>query len=116
MPRPEASQFRQTVRSEDSAMVATRVGQARAMQQARCEIINARLETRDLRRHCILRGSTERLLEQSMRHLDLSARARDRILKVARTIADLERAETILDHHLAEAIQLRRAKRTPLQT
>jgi magnesium chelatase family protein len=116
MPRPEASQFRQTVCSEDSAMVATRVGQARAMQQARCEIINARLETRDLRRHCILRGSTERLLEQSMRHLDLSARARDRILKVARTIADLERAETILDHHLAEAIQLRRAKRTPLQT
>src|SRR5262245_51184405 len=116
MPRPEASQFRQTVSSEVSTVVAARVAQARARQEARCEVINARLQTRDLRKYCILKRGADRLLEQAMRRLDLSARARDRILKVARTIADLEQAETILEHHLAEAIQLRRAERTPAQT
>jgi magnesium chelatase family protein len=79
----------------------------------RGEAINAHLRTRDLQRHCVLQRASERLLEHAMRHLNLSARAHDRILKVARTIADLEQAETILEHHLAEAIQLRRAERAP---
>jgi magnesium chelatase family protein len=116
VPRPDASQFGFSVSSEDSAIVAARVAQARTLQQKRCEIINARLEARALRKHCVLKRATEHLLEQAMRSLDLSARARDRILKVARTIADLEQVETILEHHLAEAIQLRRAGRTPART
>jgi magnesium chelatase family protein len=116
MPRPEASQFRQTASSENSAAVAARVAQARTRQEARCEVVNGRLQPRDLRKYCVLKHAAEQLLEQAMRRLDLSARARDRVLKVARTIADLEQSEAILEHHLAEAIQLRRAERAPAQT
>jgi magnesium chelatase family protein len=115
MPRPEASHFRVAV-GDENAVVAGRVAQARALQGMRGEGINARLQTRDLQRHCVLKRPAERLLEHAMRRLSLSARAHDRILKVARTIADLEAAETILEHHLAEAIQLRRAERAPARS
>ncbi len=116
MPRPEASHFRVAAPGDESGVVARRVARARALQGMRGEAINAHLQTRDLQRHCVLERASERLLEHAMRRLNLSARAHDRILKVARTIADLEQAETILEHHLAEAIQLRRAERAPVQT
>ena len=60
-----------------------------------------------LRKHCRIDASGNQLLKTAMERLSLSARAYDRILKVARTVADLEASETIMTHHLAEAIQLR---------
>jgi magnesium chelatase family protein len=60
-----------------------------------------------IRRMCALDASGERTLEMAMRRMSLSARAHDRILKVARTVADLDGAESIAAKHIAEAIQYR---------
>src|SRR5262249_10521208 len=67
----------------------------------------AAMGVRQIRQFCALDSAGERLLEQAMRHYGLSARAHDRIRKVARTIADLAGAETITAEHLSEAIQYR---------
>ena len=68
---------------------------------------NARMGTRELKAHCTLDDTNKELLRQAMDELQLSARAYDRILKVARTIADLDSADTIGTAHLSEAIQYR---------
>ena len=65
------------------------------------------MTSRELKRHCALASADQSMLHDSMETLHLSARAHDRILKVARTIADLEAADTITSTHLAEAIQYR---------
>ena len=62
---------------------------------------------RELRRYCQLHPPEQQLLAQAMRHYGLSARAHDRICKVARTIADLAGTEEITAAHVAEAIQYR---------
>ncbi|HZF27274.1 MAG TPA: YifB family Mg chelatase-like AAA ATPase [Steroidobacteraceae bacterium] len=108
--RPHATQFRAAAVADDSAVVAARVVLARAAQRARGEAINSRLQVHELATHCGLRRDAENLLERAMSRLNLSARARHRILKVARTIADLDASDSIREHHLAEAIQLRRAE------
>ena len=74
---------------------------------------NAHMSTRQIRRHCQAEGEARTLLETAMERLGLSARAYDRILKVARTIADLESLETIQPEHIAEAIQYRSLDRGP---
>jgi magnesium chelatase family protein len=68
---------------------------------------NADMGSRELQRFCRLDERGRQLLQTAMQRLGLSARAYDRILKVARTIADLEGADAIAPHHLAEAIQYR---------
>ncbi|MEY2979290.1 MAG: YifB family Mg chelatase-like AAA ATPase [Prochlorotrichaceae cyanobacterium] len=68
---------------------------------------NAEMQSRHLRQWCVLDDSSRQVLEGAIRKLGLSARATDRILKVARTIADLQQAEAIQVTHLAEAIQYR---------
>jgi magnesium chelatase family protein len=68
---------------------------------------NAAMGVREIREYCLLDAAGERMLEQVMTHFGLSARAHDRIRKVARTIADLEGSEGITTAHLAEAIQYR---------
>jgi magnesium chelatase family protein len=68
---------------------------------------NAQMSTRQIRVHCELGPDSERLLERAMQQQGLTARAHDRILKVARTIADLEGVEHLAVSHLAEAIQYR---------
>lgn len=65
-----------------------------------------------IRRHCELDADSERMLERAMQQQGLSARAHDRILKVARTIADLAGAPQIEAGHIAEAIQYRTLDRT----
>lgn len=68
---------------------------------------NAQMTTQELQKYCTLEKDSHLLLEHAMKKLDLSARAYHRILKVARTIADLEGSERIQSCHLAEAIQYR---------
>jgi magnesium chelatase family protein len=70
------------------------------------------MNTRQVRTHCELGADAERLLERAMQQQGLTARAHDRILKVARTIADLEGAEHLAVPHLAEAIQYRTLDRS----
>jgi magnesium chelatase family protein len=69
--------------------------------------LNSRMSTRQLRRHCVLDAESQGLLQTAMDNLGLSARAHDRILRVARTIADLGGAEEIRAGHLTEAIGYR---------
>ena len=68
---------------------------------------NAHMGPKELKAACELDESTKELLKMAMTDLNLSARAYDRILKVARTIADLAAAETISAEHISEAIQYR---------
>lgn len=94
-----------------SETIRTQVEQARAAMLARQEKENARLTTREIDRHCALSDKGATLLKQAISRLGLSARGYHRILKVARTIADLAGAETISDSQVAEAIQYRRFDR-----
>jgi magnesium chelatase family protein len=89
-----------------SAEMRERVEAARAIQQQR-GFYNARIPSPQLRKLCALDTAGENTLEMAVRRMGLSARAHDRILKVARTIADLGGSETILAKHLAEAVQYR---------
>jgi magnesium chelatase family protein len=73
---------------------------------------NAQMGTQQIRMHCELSSEAERLLERAMQQQGLSARAHDRILKVARTIADLEASAEIVVKHIAEAIQYRTLDRS----
>ncbi len=73
---------------------------------------NARMSSRVIRKHCRLDDSCESLLKQAMHELGLSARAHDKVLKLARTIADLADADGIATEHLSEAIGYRLLDRT----
>jgi magnesium chelatase family protein len=96
---------------EDSAVVRQRVAQARTVQEARLGRANAAMKNREVERHCQLSDTDAALLEQAIDRLGLSARAYHRILKVARTIADLASSESIQTPHLTEAIGYRRLDR-----
>jgi magnesium chelatase family protein len=101
-----------TARSEKSEMVRTRVMKARAVQEKRYTRnegvhCNAQIGSKQLREVCSIGEAGSQLLKTAMERLGLSARAYDRILKVARTIADLDGSEKIETSHLAEAIQYR---------
>jgi magnesium chelatase family protein len=89
-----------------SADIAARVEAARATQIAR-GFYNAHIPVRQLRKLCALDDAGERTLEMAVRRMGLSARAHDRMLKVARTIADLDHSERVTAKHLAEAVQYR---------
>lgn len=97
---------------ESSGVVRKRVIQAREMARHRFEKEdkvnhNAQMQSEQLRTYCQLDDTSRTLLENAIRKLGLSARAMDRVLKVARTIADLAQEETIQSSHIAEAIQYR---------
>ncbi len=96
---------------ETSSMVAGRVAAARGLQLARAGGPNSALGTREIERDCLLDAAGRRLIEQALARLALSARAYHRILKVARTIADLQDAPNIDSTHLSEAIGYRRLDR-----
>lgn len=101
-----------TRKAESSAEIRKRVTRAREIQTERFEEYenvhyNAQMGTRLIREYCVLDDVSLQLLKTAMERLNLSARAYDRILKVARTIADLEASEGVASHHIAEAIQYR---------
>ena len=101
---------------EGSAEIRARVVAARGRQLERLRgegvFSNAQMTPRQIRRHCRLDAECERVLEAAMTRLGLSARAYDRILKVSRTIADLDGREEIRPAHLAEAVGYRSLDRT----
>jgi magnesium chelatase family protein len=94
-------------RGEASAVVRERVIAARALQLARSGVANASLSQADTETHCRLAEREQQLLESAMAALQLSARAMHRILRLARTIADLEASADIGHAHLAEALGYR---------
>ena len=104
--------------AETSAQIRERVIRARQVQLNRFAAAgekiysNAQMGSRQIRTYCELDADSERLLERAMQQQGLSARAHDRILKVARTIADLEANPQVESKHIAEAIQYRTLDRT----
>lgn len=100
-----------TAASESSALIRTRVARARQRQLERQDKPNARLEPAEVDVHCAPDKPGADLLAQAMRRLGLSARGYHRILKVARTIADLAGASGVRANHIGEAIQYRRLER-----
>mgnify|MGYP000052980165 CR=1 FL=1 len=98
--------------TESSDTIRTRVIEARKVQEKRFTkdqhvFCNAQMESKKLKEVCEISDESKQLLKQAMESLGLSARAYDRILKVARTIADLEKSSAIETNHIAEAIQFR---------
>jgi len=98
-----------------SAIMREQVSKARAAQRLRfgpdSNRLNGRMTSRQLRKHCVLDNEGQGLLKQAMKELGLSARAHDRILRMARTIADLDGAAEIRAGHLTEAIGYRNLDR-----
>ncbi len=106
----------ETTEGEHSAAIRERVVRARQVQAARFAdaeggYCNAQMSSKMLRQYCVLTEEGQNLLRYAMDKLGLSARAYDRILKVSRTIADLDGSETILVRHLSEAISYRNLDR-----
>jgi magnesium chelatase family protein len=129
VPAVQYNELRGAGGAEGSAEIRARVLQARERQHARFALAgdrtkgsakaasrqiyaNAQMGTQQIRQHCELSSDAERLLERAMQQQGLSARAHDRILKVARTIADLEGAADISVKQIAEAIQYRTLDRS----
>jgi magnesium chelatase family protein len=117
VPAVKYKELRAPSSSEDSAAVRARVIAARGRQLARYAgekktFANAQMVPKMVRKHCAISAEGETLLENAITRLGLSARAHDRILKVARTIADLESSPAIEPKHLSEAIQYRTLDRS----
>jgi magnesium chelatase family protein len=111
------AEMRARTPGESSAALRRRVEAARQRQTLRyassLSRTNSRMSLADIRRHCAIDDRLGDLLQRAMERLALSARAYDRILKVARTIADLAGADAIEADHLLEAIQYRSLDRAP---
>jgi magnesium chelatase family protein len=93
--------------AESSGEIRARVVAARERQLQRSGVLNARLHGRALRARATLSADAGPMVTQAMARLSLSARAYDRVLRVARTIADLEGIEQTSAQHVAEALQFR---------
>lgn len=118
VPAVNYKEMRSTTVPEGSAQIRERVMRARQTQLQRFAgsrekiYCNAQMASRHIRSFCELNADCERLLERAMTQQGLSARAHDRILKVARTLADLEAVPALEPKPIAEAIQYRTLDRT----
>lgn len=111
VPRVAFDELHVTAQSESSATIRERVTRVRTLTASRYSSLNiftnAEIRTAALQRHCVLTADGLSLMKSAMDRLHLSARSYGRILKVARTIADLAQHESISADHLAEALQFR---------
>ena len=117
VPRVEYEKLSDQRAGESSATIRARVEQAREGQRMRFSDLgirsNSDMGAREVQQHCRLDGPSDTLMSTAMRQLQLSARSYHRILKLARTIADLAGDDDIRSHHLAEALQYRPKIMTP---
>lgn len=111
VPRVEYKELTASQPSEPSAVIRRRVTNARDIQLQRLRkfhvICNAQMSHAVLKKTCPLSDNAQKLLERAFDKMNMSARSYDRIIKVARTIADLAQEDEITEQHVAEAIQLR---------
>ncbi len=117
VPSLEYSDLSKKTKEERSADIRVRVNEAREIMQNRFKgevnengkaiTCNAQMDAKHIRKYCQLDEACSRILENAFNSLGLSARGHDRILRLARTIADIEKSESILPAHILEAIQLR---------
>jgi magnesium chelatase family protein len=111
IPRVEYKELTATVQAESSAEIRNRVENARQIQRERLKtykiFCNGQMAHSLLKKTCHLTDKAQLLLEMVFKKMNLSARSYDRIIKVARTIADLDHSADIKDCHVAEAVQLR---------
>jgi magnesium chelatase family protein len=115
VPAVDMQRLRSSADGESSARIRERVLRAREIQRRRFknkpDMVNARMGPRMVRQHCQLDVTCEAILKAAVQELGLSARAHDKILRVARTIADLEGTEAIRSEHVADAVQYRHLDR-----
>jgi len=111
VPRVKYEELTSRQPAENSEMIRQRVVAARTIQRKRFhgqgKYVNSEMDSREIARHCELNSKTGDLLRSAMTRLQLSARSYSRLLKVGRTIADLESSPIIQIHHVAEALQYR---------
>ena len=105
---PQQDLMKQQISGKKKSVIRQRVEKSHQRQLDRQGKTNSRLSAKEIDRFCALDASSENLLKQAISHLNLSARAYHRILKVVRTIADLAGVEKITNQHIAEAVQYRR--------
>jgi len=99
-------------KGESSEAIRARIVRAREIQHERFRGLksvtcNAQMRSKEIQKYCRLEEGPQSLLKMAITELNFSARAYDRILKVARTVADLEESEPITEKHISEAIQYR---------
>lgn len=110
VPSVHFEDLRSRKEAEPSSSVKERVNAARSIQNQRfgnSGMCNARMGPGEMRKYCELNPESAQLMKDAFEAMGLTARSYDRILKVARTVADLDGSETIEPHHIAEAIQYR---------
>lgn len=111
VPRIKYEQLKDNSTSETSLSIREKVKNARQIQNQRFDRykikLNSQMRPGDIKKHCCLDEKSEQLLKKAFNNFNLSARAYDRILKIARTIADLENSKNIQINHIAESIQYR---------
>ncbi len=120
VPPVDFDKLHATEKAESSAEIRARVNHARAIQRRRFEgtsiLSNAHIPAGKLKEYCVLSDEASQMLRIAFDAMGLSARAYDRLLKIARTIADLDDSETIEANHIGEALQYRSLDRKYWQT